>query len=68
QSDFARSVGLENLGLAGDWVSTGYPTALMERAVSTGRECANAILRDEGIKEAPIQAAKKNGPGLLPQA
>jgi len=68
QSDFARSVGLENLGLAGDWVSTSYPTALMERAVSTGRECANAILRDDGIKEAPIQAAKKNGPGLLPQA
>ena len=32
----SEKCGLANLYLAGDWVKVSYPSALMERAVSTG--------------------------------
>ena len=33
----AQNLGIERLALAGDWLQTPYPSALMERAVSTGK-------------------------------
>ncbi|XYH97790.1 FAD-dependent oxidoreductase [Sorangium sp. So ce1128] len=66
-SDFAHLAGVCNLSLAGDWVHTRYPSALMERAVSTGREAANHILFADRVREAPLSAASKRGPGLLPR-
>jgi uncharacterized protein with NAD-binding domain and iron-sulfur cluster len=43
-SDVAGRYGLPALAFAGDWLQTAYPSALMERAASTGREAANLIL------------------------
>ena len=63
----ARTSGIVNMGLAGDWVALPYPNALMERAVSTGREAANSILLDDGVRQVEISAAKSTGPGLVPQ-
>ena len=63
----ARSCGLKNIGLAGDWVALSYPNALMERAVTTGREAANRILLDDGVRQVEVLAAKSHGPGLVPQ-
>ena len=63
----ARQLGIKNLGLAGDWVALPYPNALMERAVSTGRESANSILLDDNVQQVEVLAAKSNGPGLIPQ-
>ena len=67
QSDSARAVGISNLGLAGDWISTNYPSALMERAISTGRECANQILLDDRVRQVELRVAKSRGPGLFPK-
>ena len=64
-SDTARNLGIANLGLAGDWVQTDYPSALMERAVSTGREAANLALYEDGIQAAPITMTSSHGPGLI---
>lgn len=36
QSHTPREMGLPRLALAGDWLATSYPSALMERAVATG--------------------------------
>ncbi len=66
-SDSARAVGISNLGLAGDWISTNYPSALMERAISTGRECANHILLDDNVRQVELRVAKSRGPGLFPK-
>ena len=63
----AEKAGFANLVLAGDWVHTDHPTALMERAVATGRHAANSILASDGLREVPVPAAKKKGPGLLPR-
>ena len=47
KTDTFSSFGLNNLYSAGDWIKTDYPVALMERAVTTGREAANhALLKD----------------------
>jgi carotenoid phi-ring synthase / carotenoid chi-ring synthase len=59
--------GIQNLALAGDWVHTLYPSALMERAVCTGREAANHILRSDRVREAELRVAKVRGPGIIPQ-
>ncbi len=59
--------GIPNLFFAGDWVSLPYPTALMERAVTTGREAANGILRNDGVREVEVKTAKARGPGLVPK-
>lgn len=62
-----RTLGLKNLTLAGDWIALSYPNALMERSVTTGREAANRILLDDGVRQALVYAAKSRGPGLVPQ-
>lgn len=61
----ARDAGVRNLALAGDWVHTTYPTALMERAVATGREAANMILLGDSVRQVPITATSGKGPGLI---
>jgi len=64
-SDFAVKQGLSNVRLAGDWVHTDYPSALMERAVSTGREAANHCLYEDGVRAARVTMTSKYGPGLV---
>lgn len=61
-----RDDGVENLVLAGDWLHTEYPTALMERAVATGREAANAILLKDRVRQVPLIVTTSHGPGLIP--
>lgn len=56
--------GLNNTFLAGDWVATDYPSALMERAVSTGREAANLVLLRDHIRQVPMLVVNKKGPGF----
>ena len=56
---------VENLAFAGDWVNTDYPCALMERAVATGREAANALLFKDGVREVPVPHTRRHGPGFL---
>jgi isorenieratene synthase len=63
----ARGVGVANLGLAGDWIRTPYPSALMERAVCTGRECANVILAEDNVRKVTLRVPREKGPGLLPK-
>lgn len=67
EHDSARAVGLSNVGLAGDWIHTSFPSALMERAVSTGRECANQILVEDNVRKVPLRVARDRGPGLFPK-
>ena len=50
--------------VAGDWVRTDYPSALMERAVSTGREAANQILLKDNVRQVPLLVVNKKGPGI----
>jgi isorenieratene synthase len=64
-SDYPKQIGLSNLFFAGDWVQTIYPSALMERAVSTGREAANNILLRDGVRQATLKVASSQGPGLF---
>lgn len=52
---------LNNVFLAGDWVKTDYPSALMERAVSTGREAANEVLLKDKVRQAPLLHVNKKG-------
>jgi isorenieratene synthase len=59
--------GIANLALAGDWVQTLYPSSLMERAVATGREAANHVLRSDRVREASLRVAKVHGPGVIPR-
>lgn len=61
----AEENGLENLFLAGDWVHTDFPTALMERAVVTGRQAANSICSRDGVRGAKITATSSHGPGII---
>jgi uncharacterized protein with NAD-binding domain and iron-sulfur cluster len=56
--------GLNNAYLAGDWIKTNYPSALMERAVSTGREAANQVLLKDGVQQVPMLVVNKEGPGF----
>ena len=64
-SSTPRDVGLQNLSFAGDWVRTDYPSALMERAVCTGREAANHILLDDRVRQATLEVTASYGPGLV---
>lgn len=59
--------GVKNLALAGDWVGTLYPSALMEKAVSTGREAANHVLLSDRVREVELRVPKLRGPGILPR-
>ena len=65
ESGDALQAGLANLLYAGDWVHTRYPSALMERAVSTGREAANHILLADGVRQAPLRVTSSHGPGPI---
>lgn len=60
-----RELGVQNLLFAGDWLKTEYPSALMERAVCTGREAANAICYEDGVREESLMVTADFGPGLL---
>ncbi|XP_013419238.1 uncharacterized protein LOC106179957 [Lingula anatina] len=64
-SSFPMECGLPNLHLAGDWLKTAYPSALMERAVSTGREAANQILLSDRVKQVELIVTSSKGPGIL---
>jgi isorenieratene synthase len=55
---------LDNVYLAGDWVRTPFPVALMERAVSTGRMAANECLLRDGVKQASLTVVNLKGPGI----
>ena len=61
---FVDSIKLKNVYLAGDWIRTSYVSALMERAVSTGREAANHILLKDHVKQASLKVTNPNGPGM----
>lgn len=54
--------GLNNLLLAGDWVQTAVPSALMERSVLTGRLAANECLIADGVREAAYSHVSSLGP------
>jgi isorenieratene synthase len=56
--------GISNLFFAGDFVNTLYPSALMEKAVSTGREAANSILIKDGVRQVELTVTSKYGPGI----
>ncbi len=49
------------LMLAGDWVRTGYPVALMERAATTGFLASNMLLENWGVGGHPLWTAPMNG-------
>jgi isorenieratene synthase len=51
----------ENLYLAGDWVSTKAPVFLMEAAVFTGRQAANAIAAKESLRQRPLPIVPMDG-------
>jgi isorenieratene synthase len=53
---------IPNLVLAGDHVRLDVPAALMEGATISGRMAANAILRQEGLREIPITTVALKGP------
>lgn len=53
--------GIPGLFLAGDFVKLPFPSALMERAVTTGFEAANAIARTLGRHEEPIRTIPRRG-------
>ncbi len=58
----ARGQGVANLLLAGDWVGCAAPSALMERAVLTGRLAANECLLADGVREAGYSHVSPLGP------
>ena len=64
-SDYPIKHGCKNMVLAGDWVHTAFPSALMERATVTGRIAANHILYKEKVKQVPIKKCSNRGPGLF---
>ena len=63
--DSPTKMGCSNLLYAGDWVHTPFPSALMECAAVTGRIAANHVLLAEGVRQVPIIACSKRGPGLF---
>lgn len=62
---FPSECGVTNLNFAGDWLHTDYPSALMERAVSTGRIAANQVLLSDQVKQVPMLVASNYGPGYI---
>jgi carotenoid phi-ring synthase / carotenoid chi-ring synthase len=49
------------LTLAGDWVATPFPCALMERAAATGIRAANTILAARGYRAEPVWSVPPRG-------
>ena len=64
KTDTCSQANLNNFYLAGDWIRTDYPSALMERAVSTGREAANQVLLKDHVRQASLKVVNLKGPGL----
>lgn len=64
-SDLALRAGLPGLVFAGDWLRPTFPSALMERAVATGRQAANHILLKHGVRQVPLTVTSSHGPGIL---
>ena len=56
------SDGVAGLFLAGDWIAAPVPSALMERAVLTGRLAANEILVTDGVRESGYSHVSPLGP------
>ena len=54
--------GISNLSLCGDWVHADVPSALMERAVLTGRLAANACRLADGVREVGYDHTALTGP------
>ena len=52
---------VSGLTLAGDWVATPFPSALMERAVATGIGAANTILAPRGPRTEPVWSVPPRG-------
>jgi isorenieratene synthase len=55
---------VEGLLMAGDWVKLPYPMTHMEAAFTSGLMCANAVFRELGLREAPIDCVAPRG--ILP--
>ncbi|MFJ6195993.1 FAD-dependent oxidoreductase [Micromonospora sp. NPDC092111] len=51
----------DGLYLAGDGISTEFPSALMERAAATGIIAANHVLRAEGAAAEPVRSVRPRG-------
>ncbi len=50
-----------DLVLAGDFIHTDFPSALMERAAATGMLAANHLLRRRGVAEEPLWSVVPRG-------
>ncbi|XP_071941398.1 carotenoid phi-ring synthase-like [Antedon mediterranea] len=62
---YPKECELPNLSFAGDWLYTDFPSALMERAVTTGRQAANHVLLSEGVRQSNIVSINLDGPGIV---
>jgi len=49
------------LVVAGDWVRLPFPATLMEGAFTSGVLAANALLRERGVQEAPVDRVPTQG-------
>ena len=63
--NFPKEYGFPNLAVAGNWLHVDYPTALIERPISTGREAANQILLSDHVRQAPLVVTHSHGPGYF---
>ncbi len=52
---------VRGLTLAGDWVASSFPAALMERAAATGIGAANTILAAHGYRPEPVWSVPPRG-------
>jgi isorenieratene synthase len=52
---------IRGLTLAGDWVASSFPAALMERAAATGIGAANTILAAHGYRTEPVWSVPPRG-------
>lgn len=59
---------LPGLTLAGDFVRLPFPSALMERAVSSGVLAANTLLASEGVESEPLFSVSTRGLLAAPKA
>ena len=64
KTDACDQANLNNFFMAGDWIKTDYPSSLMERAVSTGREAANQVLLRDNVRQASLKVTNLKGPGV----
>ncbi len=52
---------LPGLVVAGDWVRLPFPATLMEGAFTSGVLAANALLRERGVQQAPVDRVPTQG-------